>query len=613
MASIESLDLSIDKLFSDFYIVPNYQREYVWEKEQVQELFDDIYQEFESSPNDKLADYFIGSIIVCERENNLYEVIDGQQRITTIFLFLCAIKDHCITLDPTIYQGHINLISGQLSSNDIDSKGDLVTRYRIQLQYEDSCDVLETIAKNKSLIKIKSTISSKNLKAAYDKLKELINDEFTDDDIGISKLKRFYHYFCKNVTLVRVKTTESETALKVFATINDRGVTLDQMDLVKNLIFAQTSREEHKKITEIWKDIVDRLHKHKIKPLEFIRYFILAKYNEKTGFRKSALSDWFFGKNGNSFHKYYQNKAVYFAQELLDYSKTYINFSEGKNPEGKANRHLKNITFLSSSLKMHLMVLLSGKHLSPELFLELSRQIENITFIYYIVDESKPDQEKNFTKWCQIIRNISSDRGLSDFIHQNIKTEKERLSDRFERKLNEIEYKTRGRSNTLVKYILAKLNQYISEKAYGSEEKIEEYDTKQIEIEHIFSQKPDDEIKQSFDKSDEIKKYVNRLGNLTLLEKPFNAACGNKSFAEKKDLYQNSKYLLTKTIVVKNGFGKNTSVVRAIENLETFTEWNSQSIKRRQKMLVELAKEVWDISDNSSITVANKPKTLIKI
>jgi len=78
MATIESQDLSISKLFNDFYIVPSYQREYVWTKSEVEDFFKDIYDEFNTNENSKNSEYFIGSIIVCSTSNGLYEVIDGQ-------------------------------------------------------------------------------------------------------------------------------------------------------------------------------------------------------------------------------------------------------------------------------------------------------------------------------------------------------------------------------------------------------------------------------------------------------------------------------------------------------------------------------------------------------
>lgn len=92
--TIQSEDTTVGKLFNDFYIVPSFQREYVWEEEQVTELLEDIHTEFSSTDHDRDSEYFIGSIVVCTRPDGVYEIIDGQQRMTTVYLFLCAVRDH---------------------------------------------------------------------------------------------------------------------------------------------------------------------------------------------------------------------------------------------------------------------------------------------------------------------------------------------------------------------------------------------------------------------------------------------------------------------------------------------------------------------------------------
>ncbi|MEM9923718.1 MAG: DUF262 domain-containing protein [Cyanobacteria bacterium P01_D01_bin.50] len=95
---IKSQDLNISKLFEDFYIIPEYQRQYVWTEKNVEQLLNDIYDEFlPHNFESKADDYFIGSIVVCPQEddeNNLYAVIDGQQRITTIYILSCVVKNY---------------------------------------------------------------------------------------------------------------------------------------------------------------------------------------------------------------------------------------------------------------------------------------------------------------------------------------------------------------------------------------------------------------------------------------------------------------------------------------------------------------------------------------
>ena len=87
--SIESLDLTLAKIFNDFYVVPSFQREYVWETEQVEQLLNDIYDEF--TEDQGRTEYFIGSLVVCPGNDGTLDLIDGQQRMTTSYLFLCAV------------------------------------------------------------------------------------------------------------------------------------------------------------------------------------------------------------------------------------------------------------------------------------------------------------------------------------------------------------------------------------------------------------------------------------------------------------------------------------------------------------------------------------------
>ena len=98
--SIESTDLTIEQIFKDFYTVPDFQREYVWKTENVEKLLQDIFDEFydENLTISEGPEYFLGSIVVCKDSDNIFLLIDGQQRMTTIYLILCAARDLLINL-----------------------------------------------------------------------------------------------------------------------------------------------------------------------------------------------------------------------------------------------------------------------------------------------------------------------------------------------------------------------------------------------------------------------------------------------------------------------------------------------------------------------------------
>jgi uncharacterized protein with ParB-like and HNH nuclease domain len=108
--SIQSDDMTVKRMLQDFYSVPDYQREYVWGEtdqrgergDEVEQFLQDIYQEFQDATDASAPEYFIGTAVVCPTSTGVFELIDGQQRATTIFLVLCAIRDRLTELDEKL-------------------------------------------------------------------------------------------------------------------------------------------------------------------------------------------------------------------------------------------------------------------------------------------------------------------------------------------------------------------------------------------------------------------------------------------------------------------------------------------------------------------------------
>jgi hypothetical protein len=159
-----------------------------------------------------------------------------------------------------------------------------------------------------------------------------------------------------------------------------------------------------------------------------------------------------------------------------------------------------------------------------------------------------------------------------------------------------------------LKYILAKLAQYVDRIAWqdaASVQRLKHYLDSKLEIEHILPQKPDLGEWLAFDKPEEQERYIQKLGNLSLLEKPLNAAVCNKSFKTKLAAYRESKIIMTRAIGDPEIFGKNTSLQRALGLLADATmsdadgqviaekTWASGQIDQRQRALVRLARVVW--------------------
>ena len=157
---------NIAKLKDYFFIVPDYQREYVWKvDDQVEQFLADIDNEFEPGAKEQ-SSYFIGSIIIV-KNGKKYDVIDGQQRLTTVVLTMCAFRDAMkgLPLDDT-QANYLKAISEWLSTFDV-AAGKV--QLRLELQYEESKDFLSTLIQGQQYVGEVSA-SIQKMRGAYERI-----------------------------------------------------------------------------------------------------------------------------------------------------------------------------------------------------------------------------------------------------------------------------------------------------------------------------------------------------------------------------------------------------------------------------------------------------------
>lgn len=150
-----------------------------------------------------------------------------------------------------------------------------------------------------------------------------------------------------------------------------------------------------------------------------------------------------------------------------------------------------------------------------------------------------------------------------------------------------------------MRYILAKLTQYVEEQAWGNpaHTQLNQYINNAVHIEHILPQSPTSDVRATFDKAAEYNQYMQKLGNLTLLEKTINTSISNGPYEAKKQGYGQSSFLLTKSLVMKPQVGVNTQLNRAVDDLRQFEVWDSEAINERQQVLGRLARKVWQMPE----------------
>ena len=600
--------LTIEKAFKDcFYVVPDYQREYVWTEKQITQLLEDINEQMDSSS----SEYFIGTVLVSPRdgERSHYDVIDGQQRLTTIFLILCSLK----VLFSNMPQGQ--MIGGLTTASYTDAQGDIKTDLKLEPRYENAGEVIEKIVQaNGDPQAVRANIQSsgiqiygsiKSILNAYDFIYRFLDNNYDDEE----KLKKYWSHLSHNVVFIQISTDVS-SALKIFETINERGVGLNPMDLLKNLLFIQVSPEQFSQLKDEWKKVTSPLEKNKEKPLRFLRYFLMANYDIKNKrneaiVREDEIYDWF-SKKENEALTGYQEKPFEFVRQITRNVNRYIDFSNGLGNDSKPSVAINSLKRLTGgAFSLHYVLLLAAANLPKPLFDQFVAQLENFLFFYIFTKTPTKDLEPRFSLWADEVRNIAylanpeeQRQKLNDFVSerfaQNMINKTPELKDALKRlTLHSMQqYRTR--------YLLARLTQHVDmafsgQKARGS---LDPYF--KLEIEHILPNRPEDDLRSTWqEKHPELNYHEqkNRLGNLTLLEKPINIVAGNDFYAGKVVEYAKSANYLTRSLSGLAEVGQNTSISRINEKLLAFEKWDAEDIESRQLMLIALAQEIWKTTE----------------
>lgn len=607
MAKIENHKYSIEEAFRDcFYIVPDYQREYVWTDKEVQQLLDDINEQIDGGVT---REYFIGMVLVSPTATkNHYEVIDGQQRLTTFFLLLCALK-HLFRGEP-----QCQAISGLISTSYTSSDGETKSSLKLEPRYENAGEVMSKIVtldadpqatrNGIQAAGIPSFGSLENLVSAYSSLYRHLKDNYDDK----AKLRRYWGYLANNVVFIQISTDVS-SALKIFETINERGVGLNSMDLLKNLLFTHVRADEFTKLKDEWKKVTKPLEQAKEKPLRFLRYFLMANYkieNDRNDsvVREDEIYDWL-TNDANAKRCGYADNPFEFVRKIVRNVEHYLAFADGRGNDQGANVSMDNLGRLTGgAFSLHYVLLLATSNFPKPLFDHFVRQLESFLFYYIFTKTPTKALERSFSLWADELRAIGAEinpgaqrEKLNTFIHErfqkNMAEKDAELSDALKR------YTLYSMQRYRTQYLLAKLTQFVDMAYKGLKQAGSLNEYKGLEIEHILPDNPEADLLADFaakNPTAHYGEYKNKLGNLTILEKPINIVASNNFFTAKKAEYAKCKHYLTSSIAALTPVGNDSSITRINAKLEAFTDWTAESIDSRQAKLIGLTKDVWKVA-----------------
>ncbi len=259
------------------YEIPKYQREYAWSKQQWDELFDDLLEEDDTS-----SGHFLGTIICINRTSNatqesVLELVDGQQRLTTLSILMAAIhsylSDHAGRLDED-GRVELNLLRRQLVLKD-----PIRLRVRPQIQNNNHADYLHVLEASGLGVKADPVkfLGNRRIMKSYNHFRGLIDQHAGQRDSVepvLDLLKRV-----NRAILVKLEVESTSDAFTLFESLNNRGIPLTPIDIIKNSILAAADKKRHKHFTadhvfEQWNELLADLgDDYKVQERFFRHYY----------------------------------------------------------------------------------------------------------------------------------------------------------------------------------------------------------------------------------------------------------------------------------------------------------------------------------------------------
>jgi len=572
MEEFKPESLKIREVFGNqnsLYEIPKYQRPYKWVNEQVEQLWNDLYESFQNDENS----YFLGSIVTAINKNNKLDVIDGQQRLTTLFILFCVIKD----LYPNINQNSEN--QNSITKDDIENFIFFKKRFKrltllTDIQHRNDFEKLIVEGKINDLKKPNKSQINNDEEPQYKFINTALIFKEKLEQLSLNTIENFINFICNNVYMIRINCQNTSFAIKLFQIINDRGMDLSNSDLIKSYLIEKIEQEYQEeqvilqdKVEEFithWREIENIISDTDLSMNDLFilyEYYLIAR-NPRKGLYdelKNVL------KNKDSIETIVEVKNIAKKYDYLFNSNDII---------------LNSFWYLRWSFywKAIVLTLLLTKNYSKEEQDKFLFYFRRFYYLYWIAGYtlSKIKQISfNLIKYLKenkdldYILNVMENKLKNDNV---IEKAKENILD------NIVD------NEAWIKPLLILVEYHYTEK--------DEYNfielNNNLHLEHILP-KEYKQIKGWEHISDKIaEEYLCSIANLTLLSGKKNIEASNNDFETKLKVYQGKgKY--------DNKDEKITSFYITQKIVHDFKHWNEKSLKKRKEFILKEVEKILDI------------------
>jgi uncharacterized protein with ParB-like and HNH nuclease domain len=538
------------------YRVPPFQRDYSWDKENWEDLWQDLLTLYRNPD----ASHYMGAIVLqsSSASEKEFTIIDGQQRLATLSIIAIAVIDKIKQLvdqneEPESNQERQEILKRTYLSD----RNPRSLRYSSKLLLnENNNDFYQG-----NLINLRKPLNIRALSNSNQLLWQAF-EYFAEQLTAIpeiiqsgEKLTAFLtEIIAQRPLFIQINVEDELNAYTVFETLNARGIELSSTDLLKNYIFSLfQGPDDLQEAQRQWRRIINTVLMEKFP--EFLRYYLSLK---QPRVRRERLFKMIREEVKDA------QKAFDLLDQLENYSTLFIALS---NPNDEFWRDTPNNQPYVRELNLfrvkqaYPVLFAAYQKFSAEDFTRLLKLVTVISFRYTVVSSLNPnDLEVVYNKTAILIS-----AGEVNTLHQVFAHLRSVYvpDEKFQQDFALLAISTKGQRRKLVRYILNRLESDASGRQ-GDEDS--------FSIEHILPEAATDDWRTNFNAT-QLEEMAYRIGNLTPLEHSFNRDLGQQSYPVKREKYRQSVYTLTQNI--------------------TTEEWNPDTLVARQKHLAQRAAHIW--------------------
>lgn len=545
---------SIKQIFGDsdaFYQMPIYQRPYSWDKERVEQLWYDILEAYKNNLEDKTVDqnYFLGSVVLVRKANG-YEVVDGQQRLTTLTILFCVLRD--LNLDVP----QKNIISNSIKDL-VESK----ERLKLTTHLNNQASFEQTIIRGIDFNSIKREDLTKNRflqTAVY--FKNLISKAQSEESEDfIENFGDFVDYIFNKTTIIRIVCYDEGFAIKLFTVLNDRGLDLTPADIIKaHLLQNLDSEIQRNSVTEVWKEIenICKLSEESLQGILSLYLYYLKNENPKR-----ALQD--------ELKEYFKNEH---PQSIILDIKKFTNHIFEINSDNQ-DKDISMLKYLPQSVYWK-SILATAKQVNYPDYKELKSLIVRYYYQSWIADGTSNRIKQTSFNILKAVKNKEQISVIKNLIVKNLS--------KYDSYVNFL-------SNENIYWKKWHKPLLLSIEYYQQDNRDFIPLSKDLHTEHILPKEwkhIDLNWKDNFS-NDDADLLLNSLGNLTLLSGVKNIRASNRNFVDKTEIYKGNN---------GKGFDGKTSFEITKRIIDDYPEWTKEAIQKRRDWLLSEIKRIFNIS-----------------